>query len=95
MFIVDIRLLLSKHGLHIGIDRGDRPDVEVLNQEVEHVRGDEGRQSWPKHDVLDAQMEQGQLVIQRPQLMHTSCVASVRITVDAISGCWKSPVAYF
>ena len=35
---------LAKNGLHISFDSRDRSDVEVLNQEIENIRGDEGRQ---------------------------------------------------
>ena len=52
--------MLAQNRLHIGFDRGDRGDVEVLHQEVEHVGGDEGRQRRPELDVLDPQVQQGQ-----------------------------------
>src|SRR6266568_6896967 len=52
--------LLPENRLYIGVSRCDRSDVEVLDQEVEHVGGDERRQSGPELDVLDTQGQQGQ-----------------------------------
>ena len=51
---------LPQNRLHIRLNRGYRRDVEVFNQEVEHIGGDESRQRWSELDVLDAEVEQGQ-----------------------------------
>ena len=35
------------------------PHVELLNQDLEDLWSDEGRERWPELDVLNAQMQQG------------------------------------
>ena len=52
--------LRPQRRLQVRIHRGDRADVEVLNQEVENVGGDVGRQRRAELDVFDPQGEEGE-----------------------------------
>jgi hypothetical protein len=49
------RGLCPERRLEVRVHRGDRPDVEVLHQEVENVGGDVGRQGRAEFYVLDPQ----------------------------------------
>ena len=51
---------LSQNRLQIGLRRADRGDVEFFHQDIQHRRGDEGRQARAEADVFNAQMQQRQ-----------------------------------
>ncbi len=52
--------ILSQDRFHIFFHRGDRCDVIMFHQIVQHIRRYEGWQCWPQFDIFDTQMEQGQ-----------------------------------
>ena len=51
---------LAENRLQIFLCCGNRRDIEVFHQEVEHVGCDKGRQRRSQPDVLDAQVQQRQ-----------------------------------
>ena len=45
----------SQDSREVALNRTDWLDIVILHQDVEHCRGDEGREAWSKANSLDAQ----------------------------------------